>query len=98
MEGTSSDKEDGRFSDEEGEHNVEKFMLCSFAQHACGPLLQRILEELCEVALSCHLSLDVIFLCQDGAAVSRVQLVAFGCKFSDVADLSGAKAVRDCES
>ena len=54
-------------SDEEGEHNVENTMLCSFAHHACSPLLQGFLheEELREVALTCHFSLDVIFLCQD---------------------------------
>ena len=65
---TSSDAEDGRsFSDEEGDHNVENFLLCSFAQHACSPLLQGFLhqEELCKVALTCHFSLDVMFLCQD---------------------------------
>ena len=45
MEGTSSDTEDGRFSDEEGEHNVENFMLCSFAHHARSPLLQDFLHE-----------------------------------------------------
>ena len=27
-------------SDEEGEHNVENFLLCSFAHHACSPFLQ----------------------------------------------------------
>ena len=31
--------------DEEGEHTVEKFMPCSFARHACSPLLQRFLHE-----------------------------------------------------
>ena len=59
---TSSDAEDGRTcSDEEGEHNVENFMLCSFAHHACSPLLQGFQheEELCNVALTCHFSLDV---------------------------------------
>ena len=37
-------------SEEEGEHNVENFMLCSSAHHACSPLLQGSLhqEELCE--------------------------------------------------
>ena len=56
MEGTSSDAEDGRsFSDEEGEHRVENTMPCSFAHHACSPLLQGFLheEELCEVAFTC---------------------------------------------
>ena len=50
-----------------GEHTVENFMLCSFAHHACSPLLQGFLhdEELCNVALTCHFSLDVLFLCQD---------------------------------
>ena len=40
MQGMSSDAEDDLFSsDEEGEHNVENFMLCSLAHHACSPLL-----------------------------------------------------------
>ena len=63
----SSAEEDCFFSsDEEGDHNVENIMLCSFAHHACGPLLQGFLheEELCQVALTCHSALDVIFLCQ----------------------------------
>ena len=53
-------------SDEEGEHNVENIMLCSFAHHACSPLLLGFLheEEMCKVAVTCHFSLDVIFLCQ----------------------------------
>ena len=66
-DGTSSDAEDGLFSsDEEGEHNVKSFMLCSFAHQACSPLLQGFLheEELCKAALACHFSLDV-FLCHD---------------------------------
>ena len=65
MEGMSSDAEDGLFSsEEEDEHNVENFMLCSCARHACSPLLQGFLHEkaLCKVALACHFSLDVIFL------------------------------------
>ena len=64
----ASDDEDGRsFTDEEGEHKVENFMLCSFAQHACSPLLQEFFdeEELVEVAFMCHFSLDVLYLCQD---------------------------------
>ena len=28
-------------ADEVGEHNVENFILCSLAQHACSPLLRR---------------------------------------------------------
>ena len=55
-------------SDEEGgEHNVEHFLLCSFAHPACSPLLQGFLheEELCKVALTCHFSFSEIFLCQD---------------------------------
>ena len=41
----SSDAEDDRsVSDEEGEHNVENFILCSFAHHACSPLLQKYLR------------------------------------------------------
>ena len=62
MEGMSSDDEHDLLSsdDEEGEHNVENFML---AHPACRPLLQGFShdEELCKVALSCHFSLDVIF-------------------------------------
>ena len=52
-------------SDEESGHTVENFVLCSFAHHACSPLLQGFLheEELCKAALTCPLSLDVIFLC-----------------------------------
>ena len=52
---------------EEGEQNVSNFVLCSFARHACSSPLQGFLqeEELCKVALTCHFSLDVIFLCQD---------------------------------
>ena len=66
MEGTSSDTEDGKsFSDEDGEHNVENFMLSSFAHQACSPLLQGFLHELCWVALTCHFSLDVLFHCQE---------------------------------
>ena len=39
------DTEEGRnSSDDEGEHNVENFMLCSFAYHACSALLHE--EEL----------------------------------------------------
>ena len=37
----ATDDEDGRsFTDEEGEHNVENSMLCSFAQHTRSPFLQ----------------------------------------------------------
>ena len=60
----SSDAEDGLFpSEEEGEHNVENFVLCSFARHACSPLLEGFVheEDLCKVALTCHFSFDVIF-------------------------------------
>ena len=66
--GSERDTEDGSsLSDEEGEHSVEKFMLCSFAHHACSPLLQGSLheEELCKVVLTCHFSLDVLYLCQE---------------------------------
>ena len=50
-----------------GEHNVKNFVLCSFANHVCSPLVQDVLheEELCKLALTRHFSLDVIFLCQD---------------------------------
>ena len=55
------------FTNEEGEHSVENFMLCSCAQHACSLLLQGFLheEELCKVALTCRFSLDVLYLCQE---------------------------------
>ena len=53
-----------------GEHNVENFMLCSFAHLACN-LLQGLPheEELCKVALTRHSSFDVIFFGQDLAVV-----------------------------
>ena len=60
------DAEDGwSFSEEEGEHNVENFMLCSFAQRACSSLLQGFLheEELCMAALTCHFSSVVLYFC-----------------------------------
>ena len=62
MEGTSSDDENDLLSsDEEGELNVENFMLCSFAHPTCSPLLQGFLheEELCKVALTRHFSATV---------------------------------------
>ena len=54
-------------SDDEGDHNMEHFMLCSYAHHPCSPHLQGFLheEELCKVVLICHFSVDVLFLCQD---------------------------------
>ena len=79
MEGMSSDADHDRLSsDEEGEHNVENFMLCSFARHACSPLLQGFLheEELCKVALTCHVSLDVTSVRTERWSASRVDLVA----------------------
>ena len=46
MEGMSWGAEnDLPSSDEEGEHNVENFMLCSFAHHVCSPLLQSFLTR-----------------------------------------------------
>ena len=57
MEEMCSDAEDDRFpSDEEGEHNVERIVLCWFAHHDCSPPLQGFLhgEELGKVALPCH--------------------------------------------
>ena len=36
---------EGSSSDEEGGHNVENIMLCSFAHHACSPLLQGFVYE-----------------------------------------------------
>ena len=66
----SSVAEDGLFSsEEEGEHNLENFLLCSFAHPACSPVLQGFQvqheEEMCRVALTCRFSFDVIFFCQD---------------------------------
>ena len=55
------------FCGEEEDHNVENFMLCPFAHSACSPILQTFLreEEMCEVALTCRFSLDVLYLFQD---------------------------------
>ena len=54
------DEDDMFFCDEEGEHNVENFVLCSFAHRAYSPHLQGFLheEELCKVALTCHFASD----------------------------------------
>ena len=61
----SSDTADGEsLSGEDGEHRVERLVLCSLVNCKCSPLLQGFLheEELCLVALTCHCSLDVWFL------------------------------------
>ena len=65
MEGASSDIENGgSFSDEDGEHNVENFVLWSFAYCVCSPLLQGFLHEeelreVCDVSLvGCVISLS----------------------------------------
>ena len=53
--GSERDTEDGMSSSEEqGEHKVENFMLCSSAHHVCSPLLQEPSHEveLCSVALT----------------------------------------------
>ena len=52
-----------RSSDEEGEHTLENIMLCSFAHHACRPLLQGFVneEELSKVALTCELGAIYMF-------------------------------------
>ena len=44
-------------------------MLRSFAHLACSPFLQAFLyeEEVCKAALTCHISLDVLYLFQDSA-------------------------------
>ena len=57
--GSASESGDG--------HTVQFFVFCSFAHHACSPLLQGGLreEELYKVALTYRFALDVIFLCQD---------------------------------
>ena len=68
MEGTPSDTEKGdSLSGAEGEHHDENFVLDSFADCKCSPLLQGFLheEELCKVALTCHFLLEVLFLSQD---------------------------------
>ena len=55
---------DGSASEKmEDVHNVENFVLCSFAHHVCRPLLQGGVqeEELCSVALTCHFALNVTF-------------------------------------
>ena len=59
MEGMSSDAEDDLFSSSgEGDHNVDNFMLFSFAHHACNPLLQGfLLEELRKVTLTWRVSM-----------------------------------------
>ena len=43
---------------------MENILWCSLANHACSPLLQEYVyeEELCRVALTCRLALDVICL------------------------------------
>ena len=68
MDGMCSDAEDDLLSsDEEGEHNVENFMVCSFAHHACSPLLQGFLheKELNNVVLTCPCSVGVLLFSQD---------------------------------
>ena len=56
----SSAEEDCFFSsDEEGDHNVENIMLCSFAHHACGPLLQGVLTRRRTVSSGSDMSLRV---------------------------------------
>ena len=57
MEGRPSDEEAGHFSsDEEGQHNMDNIVLCSFAHHACSPFLQGFLHEE-ELCVGCDLSL-----------------------------------------
>ena len=60
---SSDDVNDIFSSDEEGDHNVENFLLFSFARPACSPLSQGFLHEieLGKVALICHFSSDVNF-------------------------------------
>ena len=56
-------------TDEENGHNMENFVLCSFAHPTYGPRLQGFLEEeeeeLYKVALTCRFALDVLYFCQD---------------------------------
>ena len=65
----SADAEDGVFSsEEEGGHKVETFVLCSFATSCVQSALARSLarRKSCAMAtLTCHFSLEVIFLCED---------------------------------
>ena len=52
---TARDAEDREsFSDEDDEHSVENFMLCSSVHLACSPILEAFVheEELCKVALT----------------------------------------------
>ena len=78
---SSASSSDTSWSDENASenrdvHNVEKCVHCSFAHHACSPLLQGGLqeEELCEVAFDvslcsgCDLSLSKL---NSGAFMSR---------------------------
>ena len=55
-----------RSCDEDGWHNLENIMLCSFAHHACSPLVKGFVHEaeLCKVALTFRCALGVTFLCQ----------------------------------
>ena len=56
----TDDEDDRSFTDEEFERTVDNFMLCAFAHCVCSPHLEDfLLEEMCEVALTCHFSMDV---------------------------------------
>ena len=102
MEGMSSDAEDGLFSsDEESEHNVENFVLCSFAHHACSPLLQGFLhdEGLCKVALACHFSFgcDLSVSGLSGSPSLELSLWHSAASFLTMQRCRVATAVRGCE-
>ena len=73
--GLERDDEDGMSSSqEEGEHNVEKFLLCSFVHHACSPLLQ---ESLHEIMLRSERSFSgvwsVVYCCSFFLSVSPIE-------------------------
>ena len=54
-------------------HNVNNFVMCSFAHRTCSPLLQGNLqeEEVCKVALTCHFALDVFLLCTENIRIAE---------------------------
>ena len=75
-----------------GEHGVENLTLCSSAHPARSPLYAIGFlheEEPCEVALTCPRLLGCgSSSVSERSSESRAKLVAFGCEFSDEAELS----------
>ena len=60
---TYSSSAHGSFTSEpDEEHNVWNWLMVVLAHHECSPRLQRCLgeRELCKVASSCHLALDLL--------------------------------------